>query len=632
MVKLKAFVPLVFASRQNGAARCVGNFDLLRVVGIVFVACSVTVIASHAQTSIPLFSFDGTNGATTNGIIQASDGNFYGTTSAGGANNYGTIFQITPEGALNTVYNFCSQPNCTDGYWPNGGLIRASDGNFYGTTGGGGSGSGGRGTVFEITAGGILTTLYSFCSQPNCTDGADPFAGLIQATNGNFYGTTAAGGMNGTGSTNSGTVFEITPGGTLTTLFSFDGTDGAWLTGKLVQGTDGNFYGTTWAGGTGSIEYGGGTVFKITPGGTLTTLYSFCSLPNCDDGIDPDELIQVTNGNFYGTTAYGGADDWGTVFEITSSGALTTLHTFAGPDGGGPGNLNQTTSGNFYGTTGLAGAHGHGTIFELTPAGTVTTLYEFCSQRYCVDGAFPSALVQAADGNFYGTTSVGGASASKSSQGAGTVFTFGPPTIAPLPTSLSLGNLALNETSAAVTVSLSNTSPILLEISIVITPGSFAISSNTCGATLAGGQRCKVSITFTPTILGKQTGTLTFTNNASNSPQIVALSGWGVAPATLTPLSFDYGKLAVGTTSAAKVFTLTNNQNVTLSNIAISTTGDFAISATTCTTSLAAKGECTISVTFTPTQTGARTGQLNVSDSASNSPQTSTLTGTGASD
>jgi hypothetical protein len=138
-----------------------------------------------------------------------------------------------------------------------------------------------------------------------------------------------------------------------------------------------------------------------------------------------------------------------------------------------------------------------------------------------------------------------------------------------------------------------------------------------------------VGVTFTPTVLGAVAGTLTFNDNAENSPQTVALSGTGIAPAALTPASATYVAQKVGTTSAAKTFTLTNNQTVALTGIAISTTGDFAVSAKTCGTSLAAKGKCTISVTFTPTQTGTRTGQLSVSDSASNSPQTSALKGTG---
>jgi hypothetical protein len=197
------------------------------------------------------------------------------------------------------------------------------------------------------------------------------------------------------------------------------------------------------------------------------------------------------------------------------------------------------------------------------------------------------------------------------------------------PTTLSFGNQVINTTSVSKSVTLTNTGSSSLTISSITASASFAISSKTCGATLAAGAKCKVSVTFTPTVLGKLTGTLTFTDNAANSPQTVPLTGTGVLPATLTPASATYVAQTVGMTSPPKTFTLTNNQTVNLNSIAISTTGDFAVSATTCTTSLATKGKCTISVTFAPKATGKRTGTLSVSDDANNSPQTSHLTGTG---
>jgi hypothetical protein len=185
-------------------------------------------------------------------------------------------------------------------------------------------------------------------------------------------------------------------------------------------------------------------------------------------------------------------------------------------------------------------------------------------------------------------------------------------------------------TSSSKTVTLTNTGASTLDISGIAPSGDFAIESKTCGSTLAAKAKCTVKVTFTPTQTGTRTGTLTFTDNAPNSPQAVALSGTGVVVVpTLTPASATYPKQKVGTTSKPKTFTLTNKQAVTLTNIAISTTGDFAVSATTCGTSLAAKEKCTISVTFTPTETGTRTGQLQVSDNASNSPLTADLSGTG---
>ena len=276
-------------------------------------------------------------------LIQAADGNFYGD-SQGGTNFDGSIYKINPSGKLTTLYIFCSLSDCPDGDGPNG-LIQATDGNFYGTTAFGGANSSscglGCGTVFKITPGGTLTTLYSFCSQTNCTDGDYPFEGLIQANDGNFYGTTHEGGIvTSNCDTGCGTIFKITPRGTLTTLYSFcsqtNCTDGYLPTGVLVQGTDGNIYGTTTAGGasTGSCGDGCGTVFQITPGGTLATLYSFCSLTKCADGSQAGALMQDTNGVFYGTSVVGGAKNDGTVFSLSVGlGPFVALQTTSGPVG-----------------------------------------------------------------------------------------------------------------------------------------------------------------------------------------------------------------------------------------------------------------------------------------------------------
>ena len=199
------------------------------------------------------------------------------------------------------------------------------------------------------------------------------------------------------------------------------------------------------------------------------------------------------------------------------------------------------------------------------------------------------------------------------------------------PTSLAFGNVVVGVTSAGKTVSVKNTGTATLNISNIATSGDFAQATSPmpCGSTLAVGASCKIKVTFTPTQLGARTGNITITDNASNSPQTVPLSGTGLAQATLTPATATYAAQTVGTTSPAKVFTLSNKQSVTLTSIVPSTTGDFAISTTTCTASLAAKSTCKISVTFKPTAKGTRTGTLKVADSASNSPQTSNLTGTG---
>ena len=206
----------------------------------------------------------------------------------------------------------------TDGNNPQAGLIQATDGNFYGTTFSGGTSNycdSGCGTVFKMTPSGSLTTLHSFSG----TDGYNVYAGLVQGTDGNFYGTTFNGGAQ-----NVGEVYKITPSGTLTVLHTFDGTDGDYPRAALIQATDGNFYGTTFQGG----AYGQGTVFAITPSGSLTTLYSFCHQSGCADGANPiGGVIQASDGNFYGTTNAEGADNSGTIFKLSVSHSTLTVST-----------------------------------------------------------------------------------------------------------------------------------------------------------------------------------------------------------------------------------------------------------------------------------------------------------------
>ncbi|MGC2475371.1 MAG: choice-of-anchor tandem repeat GloVer-containing protein [Candidatus Sulfotelmatobacter sp.] len=316
-----------------------------------------TVVKITADGKVTnLHSFDTTDGGFPAGaLVQTTDGNFYGTTSFYGAYGFGTVFKITPAGDLTTLYNFCSEPNCADGFEPEAGLIQAADGNLYGTTSGGGANN--LGSIFRISITGKLTTIYSFAGP-----GVWPAGALVQAADGDFYGTTS----------DNGTVFKITPAGDLTTLYNFcskpNCADGRNPQAGLIQATDGNFYGTTQGGGYSNY----GTVFKITPRGKLTTLYSFCSQSECPDGAQPlASLVQATDGNFYGTTSAGGANpDYGTVFKITIGGTLTTLYNFCSQiecaDGANPfGSLIQATNGTLYGTTRWGGVDGYGTVFDL---------------------------------------------------------------------------------------------------------------------------------------------------------------------------------------------------------------------------------------------------------------------------
>jgi uncharacterized repeat protein (TIGR03803 family) len=312
--------------------------------------------------------------------------------------------QVAPP--LTTLVSF----NGRDGINPISALIQAKDGNLYGTTADGGAN--GSGTVFKITTSGALTTLYSFSNNSAFTnsDGANPEAALIQGKDGDLYGTCYQGGVNGWG-----TVFKITTSGALTILYSFSGypIDGGFPAAGLVQGRDGNLYGACSAGG----ANGWGTVFKITTSGALTTLYTFSAPSSTStnaDGADPQAgLIQGKDGDLYGTCEEGGTSALGTVFKITTSGAFTTLHSFSDAEGIAPlAGLVQGKDGDLYGTTQFGG-NGSGTVFKITTSGVLTVLYTFGF----TDGRSPyAALIQGRDGNLYGTTHTGGAS------GSGTVF------------------------------------------------------------------------------------------------------------------------------------------------------------------------------------------------------------------
>ncbi len=246
----------------------------------------------------------------------------------------------------------------------------------------------------SLTPPSTLTILVNF----DGANGEEPFTeNLVQGKDGNLYGTTSLG-----GASNDGIVFKMTPGGAITTLHTFTGvgTDGVMPLSGLVLGVDGNFYGTTNQGGTSDF----GTVFKITPGGVLTTLHSF---DETDGAFPGSALVQGTDKNLYGTTEYGVPGIYGTIFKISPSGTFTSLASFDDTNGYEPiGGLVQGTDGNFYGTTATGGATDLGVVFKITPAGVVTNLHSFAN----TDGWEPEGqLIQAANGSFYGTTIRGGA-------------------------------------------------------------------------------------------------------------------------------------------------------------------------------------------------------------------------------
>jgi uncharacterized repeat protein (TIGR03803 family) len=294
-----------------------------------------------------LASFYLTNGASPQAaVVQAADGSFYGTTKFGGTNFAGTVFKMTPDGTLTSL---CSFANGSDGGNPLAALIQANDGNFYGTT------WAENGTIFKMTPDGALTTVYAFT---NGADGSSPTAALVQGRDGNFYGTAMGGALG------YGTIFRMTPAGALTPLYAFTSdTDGYSPAGALVQGTDGNFYGTTTSNRIHGFQFYG-TIFKISPSGVFSTLYML----NFNDGFYPHAgLVQATDGNFYGTTWADGVGGNGTLYGIAPDGTYTTLVAFDGfNDGAHPAAaLIQGTDGNLYGTTTTGGPGGHGTVFKL---------------------------------------------------------------------------------------------------------------------------------------------------------------------------------------------------------------------------------------------------------------------------
>jgi uncharacterized repeat protein (TIGR03803 family) len=364
------------------------------------------VPAANAQTYTRLYTYpSGTGIVTPEQFAQGRDGNLYTTAETNGTKSLGSVFSMTTAGALTTIYNFCPQTGCLDGQYPFGGVNLGFDGNLYGTTEGGGSH--GAGTLFKITPAGTLTTLWNF---DNGTDGGVPQFPPLQAQDGNFYGI-ALGSYVG----QNGAFYKDTPSNVFTSPFDFNFTDGA-SPNLPTWSTDGNLYGTTYLGGSPACtgyQYGCGVVYKMTPAGKETVLWNFKGFYSGDGALPEGVLAQGGDGNFYGASREGGnsancGGGCGSVFKITPTGVLTILHNFTGYPGDGAypdTGLTLGTDGNFYGTTSAGGAHNYGALFKVAPAGTVTILYSFCAVSGCTDGFLPETpLVQHTNGKFYGNT------------------------------------------------------------------------------------------------------------------------------------------------------------------------------------------------------------------------------------
>ena len=334
-------------------------------------------------------------------LVLGTNGNIYFTSEAGGSTGLGTVSTLAPDGTVTVLHSFAGAD--TEGTSPYAGVIQASDGNFYGTTYLGGARN--LGTVYRISPSGDFANLASFTNESQ--GGFLPYAALVQHPNGDLYGTTLRGGTN-----DAGTIFRITLAGNVTVLRSFAGADGRNPEGKLVVGTDGALYGTTLIGGAADR----GTVYRITPdGATFTTLYSFPSLGAFNaagvatnaTGANPRAgLTRGADGNFYGTAYQGGAGGYGTVYRMTPSGSVTNLHDFEGApfDGGYPlSAVNQLPDGTLVGTTEKGGAAGNGSVWSISPSGQYTHLHSLSFLP--LDGGQSYISLLPFNGQLYGATS-----------------------------------------------------------------------------------------------------------------------------------------------------------------------------------------------------------------------------------
>ena len=348
---------------------------------------SLLVTSAIAQTFTSIHSFNGADGNYPYAGLVFHRGLLYGTTDEGGpAGSRGTIYSVDAQGNV-LVWAVLTADT---GIFPEGGLSVGKNGDLYGTAIYGGVHN--KGTIFKVLNSKVQVR-YDF----NSHTGPGPYS-LVEGPEGNFYGTTSFGGRNGYGS-----VFRAIRNNTdITTIHDFTYDDGSLPYGRLILGRDGNFYGTSYFGG----SLGNGTIFRISPAGTFTLLHSFTG----SDGGNPSSgVIQGADGAFYGTTQVGGSQLLGVIYKTDDQGNVTLLHSFNYSDGANPqASLIQVQSGELYGTSPQGGTFGNGTIFKITTDGVYTKLYDFIGEP---DGKIPlSGLTQTPDGTIYGTTNQGGAS------------------------------------------------------------------------------------------------------------------------------------------------------------------------------------------------------------------------------
>jgi uncharacterized repeat protein (TIGR03803 family) len=362
------------------------------------IVAAAVVVGSLRNPSTPVPPVELIHSIDTNpsaGLLQDNAGNFYGTTEKGGAMGYGTVFKLAADGTYSSLHDFAG---VLDGQTPLSDLVSDAGGNLYGTTEYGGDGR--DGVVFKVTPNGTETVLYSFEGD---IDGANPLAGVVMDSQGNLYGTTYYGGGQCSISPFAcGTVFKVTADGSETVLHAFSCADGCFPISGLILDKKGDLYGTTY-----DADTGGGTIFEITTRNAFKTLFTF---KDQSGGINPTgRLLRDKNGNLYGTTNSGGANGYGTVFRLATDGSETVLHSFTYAEGALPrAGVITDRQGNIYGTASAGGNHSCGTVFRLTPDGHESTIHTFFPNQY-VDGCGPRGeLLQTKNGNLYGTTYSGG--------------------------------------------------------------------------------------------------------------------------------------------------------------------------------------------------------------------------------
>jgi len=387
-------------SNQKSARTLLKSIVRATTLASAAVLCAASLAPAQTVNTIYSFAGNSTSGATPwyVTLVQGTNGNLYGTTYNGGKGLFGTIFNVTTSGSQKIIYSFAGTTGTThDGANPTGGLTLSTDGNFYGTTQQGGTYS--MGTAFKVTPTGALTILHNF---NGFIDGAFPWGPPILASDGNFYGTTSGGGING-----NGIVYKMTTSGTVTKLYKFDVTHGASPIAPPTQGTDGFLYIPVAEGGSSFC----GTIIKLSTAGVLSNTYSFPCGSGGSFPIGP--LVQASNGNFYSTTQDGGSNGEGTIYQVTPSLVVTVLHSFGATFGDGtfPGaGLLLATDGNYYGSTSDGGASGDGTLFNTSTSGTYADLYSFNNTVNLTQMSPLAPPIQATNGILYGLTEFGGTS------------------------------------------------------------------------------------------------------------------------------------------------------------------------------------------------------------------------------